>query len=75
VQGRYEVDFIIETGRRTIAIEVKSGSRWKEKDLQGLKAYLSGNKNCSGGLLAYNGSDVLKIDKNIWAVPIGLLLS
>jgi uncharacterized protein len=75
VQGRHEVDFIIETGRRTIAIEVKSGSRWKEKDLQGLKAYLSGNKNCAGGLLAYNGSDVLKIDKNIWAVPIGLLLS
>src|SRR3990167_1530314 len=75
IQGRYEVDFIIEIGGRTIAIEVKSGSRWKESDLQGLKAYLAGNKNCLGGLLAYNGHEVLKLSKNIWAVPVDLLLS
>lgn len=75
IQGRYEVDFIIEVGGRTLAIEVKSGSRWKESDLQGLKAYLAGNKNCLGGLLAYNGHDLLKLGKNIWAVPVNLLLS
>jgi predicted AAA+ superfamily ATPase len=28
VQGRYEVDFIIEVGRECLAIEVKSASRW-----------------------------------------------
>ena len=75
IQGRYEVDFIIEIGGQTIAIEVKSGSRWKESDLQGLKPYLASNKNCLGGLLAYNGHDVLKLSKNIWAVPVNLLLS
>ena len=75
IQGRYEVDFIIEVGGRTLAVEVKSGSRWKESDLQGLKAYLAGNKNCLGGLFAYHGRDVLKLSKNIWAVPVHLLLS
>lgn len=75
IQGRYEVDFIIEIGGQTIAIEVKSGSRWKESNLQGLKGYLASNKNCLGGLLAYNGHEVLKLSKNIWAVPVDLLLS
>ncbi len=75
IQGRYEVDFIIEEGGRTLAIEVKSGSRWKESDLSGIKAYLASNKKCLGGLLAYNGGDVLKLSKNIWAVPVNLLLS
>jgi predicted AAA+ superfamily ATPase len=75
IQGRYEVDFIIEVGGQTLAIEVKSGSRWKESDLAGIKAYLAGNKECLGGLLAYNGRDVLKLGKNIWAVPVNLLLS
>ena len=75
IQGRYEVDFIIEVGGKTLAIEVKSGSRWKESDLAGIKAYLASNKECLGGLLAYNGRDVLKLGKNIWAVPVNLLLS
>lgn len=75
IQGRYEVDFIIEVGDKTVAIEVKSGSRCKESNLQGLKSFLASNKNCLGGLLAYDGSDVLKISKNIWAVPVSLLLS
>ncbi|MFH1995610.1 MAG: ATP-binding protein [Candidatus Omnitrophota bacterium] len=75
IQGRYEVDFIIEVGSQTLAIEVKSGSRCRESDLQGLKAYLGSNKNCLGGLLAYNGRDVFKLSKNIWAVPVSLLLS
>ena len=69
------MDFIIEVGGKTLAIEVKSGSRWKENDLAGIKAYLASNKECLGGLLAYNGRDVLKLGKNIWAVPVNLLLS
>jgi len=75
IQGRYEVDFIIEAGGQTLAIEVKSASRVRENDLTGLKAFLSSNKECMAGLLAYNGRDVLKLDKKIWAVPVNLLLS
>ncbi len=37
IQGRFEVDFILEIGRQTIAIEVKYGSRLQESDLTGKK--------------------------------------
>lgn len=75
IQGRYEVDFIVEIDRETIAIEVKYGSRWQEGDLTGLKAYLDTSKNCRAGILAYNGTEVLRLADKIWAVPISLLLS
>ena len=75
IQGRYEVDFIVEIGVETIAIEVKNGSRWQERDLTGIKAYLSSSKGCRAAILAYNGNDVVKLEDRIWAVPISLLLS
>lgn len=75
VQGRYEVDFILEIGNETIAVEVKSSTRWQEKDLIGLKAYLNSSKNCRAAILAYNGEEVLKLGNRIWAVPISVLLS
>ncbi len=75
IQGRFEVDFILETGRRTIAIEVKYGSRLQERDLMGLKAYLGSTTNCIAGILAYNGTEVLKLRDKIWAVPVALLLA
>lgn len=75
IQGRFEVDFILEIGRQTIAIEVKHGSRLQENDLIGLKAYLQSAKNCLSGILAYNGTEVVKLKDKIWAVPIALLLS
>ena len=75
IQGRYEVDFIIETGNKTIAVEVKTGSRWQERDLLGLKAYLSSTKICRAAILAYNGSEVMRLDDKIWVVPLQLLLS
>lgn len=75
IQGRYEVDFIIEVENKTIAVEVKQGTRFRDDDLMGLKAYLASSKKCMGGLLAYNGTEVLKLDERMWAVPAGLLLS
>ena len=75
IQGRYEVDFIIEISNETIAIEVKNSSRWTENDLIGLKAYLNNSKNCRAAILAYNGQEILKLEDKIWAVPIPLLLS
>lgn len=75
VQGRFEVDFILEIDRQTVAIEVKYSSRIGQSDLSGLNAYLGSAKNCLGGILAYNGTEVIKIKNRIWAVPIGLLVS
>jgi predicted AAA+ superfamily ATPase len=39
VQGRHEMDFVIESGRNCIALELKSSARWQDKDLSGLKAF------------------------------------
>ena len=75
VQGRYEVDFIIEIGNETIAVEVKNGSRWHERDLSGIKAYLESSKSCRAGILAYGGTEIRKLGEKIWAVPAQLLLS
>ena len=75
IQGRYEVDFILEIGRETIAIEVKNGSRLQKNDLIGLKAFIESSPKCKAGILAYNGNDILKVDDKIWAVPMSLLIS
>ncbi|PIV66117.1 MAG: hypothetical protein COS10_07890 [Nitrospirae bacterium CG01_land_8_20_14_3_00_44_22] len=75
VQGRYEVDFVIEAGGRCIAIEVKASSRWGEKDLSGLKAFLSYTPHCVAGILAYNGERAVKLSERLWALPLSLILS
>lgn len=75
VQGRYEVDVILEAGQTTLAIEVTSGTRWKEKDLAGLRAFLESTPNCQAGLFAYNGTELVSLGKRLWAVPLSLLLS
>jgi hypothetical protein len=75
VQGRYEVDFVIEAGRQCIAIEIKSGARWDEKDLSGLKSFLSATPNCKAGILGHNGKEAVQLGKYLWAIPVSMLLS
>jgi predicted AAA+ superfamily ATPase len=75
VQGRHEVDFVIESGRNCIALEIKSSARWQEKDLSGLKAFLAATDQCKAGVLCHNGEDMVKLGSKLWALPISLLLS
>ncbi|NPV04866.1 MAG: ATP-binding protein [Syntrophaceae bacterium] len=75
VQGRYEVDFVIEAGRHCMALEVKSGARWDERDLSGLKAFLSSTPQCRAGILCHNGKDAVRLGERLWALPLGLILS
>jgi predicted AAA+ superfamily ATPase len=75
VQGRYEVDFVIESEDKCMAIEVKAATRWTSKDLKGLKAFVSTTPDCVAGILAYNGKDAVKLGEKLWAIPISLLLS
>lgn len=75
VQGRHEVDVVLEVGQAMIAIEVTSGTRWKEKDLAGLRAFLDATPRCQAGLFAYNGTQLVSLGKRVWAVPLDLLLS
>lgn len=75
VQGRYEADFVVEAGRRVMAIEVKAASRWSEADLSGLRAFLTRTSHCHAAVLAYNGTQPVRLEKHLWVIPLGLLLS
>jgi len=75
IQGRHEVDFVIEAGDRCIAIEVKAAARWGKEDLAGLKAFLASTPHCAAGILAYNGTMPVPLGPRLWAIPLGLLLS
>jgi len=75
VQGRNEVDFIIEVNNHCIALEIKSGTRWQERDLSGLKAFLTATPHCKAAILGYNGTEIVKLGDKIWALPLSLILS
>jgi predicted AAA+ superfamily ATPase len=75
IQGRNEVDFIVEVGRYCLAIEVKSSARWQKKDLSGLEAFLAATPHCVAGVLCYNGTEAVRLGEKLWALPLGLILS
>jgi predicted AAA+ superfamily ATPase len=75
VQGRHEVDFVVSQGRTAVGIEVKAGTRFRDADLAGLRTFVGRAPQTRAGILAYNGTEALKIRPGIFAVPLGLLLS
>jgi hypothetical protein len=75
VQGRYEVDFVVEDRRKSIALEAKLATRWEERDLTGLKAFLSATPGCVAGILAYNGTETVALGDRLWAAPLAAVLS
>lgn len=74
-QGGKEVDFVVEIGRETIAIEVKAGANWSRSDVSALQEFLSVTPNCKAAVIAHNGEEALQIGERTWAIPLGLLLS
>lgn len=75
VQGRHEVDFVIESGADCWAVEVKAAERWEARELAGLKAFLEHVPRCKAAILAYNGTTPARLGEKLWALPLGLLLS
>ena len=76
VQGRHEVDFVIEAGRSCIALELRSVARWQERDLAGLKAFLAATTpHCKAGILCHSGEDAVQLGQRLWALPTSLVLS
>jgi len=43
--------------------------------LAGLRAFLSATPHCVAAVLAYNGTEMIKLGERQWAVPLGLFLS
>jgi hypothetical protein len=53
---------------------VKAATRWSESDLSGLRAFLERTPACVAAVLAYNGKEAVKLDKRLFAIPLGQLL-
>lgn len=74
-QGRHEVDFVVESGRKVVAIEVKAATRWSESDFSGLRAFLARTPRCVAAVLAYNGRDAVQLGDKLFAIPLAYLLA
>lgn len=75
IQGRREVDFVLSYRRRSLAIEVKSGSSFRKSDLKGLRAFLAEADDGIAGILAYNGEEAFDLGDRLFAIPLAWLLS
>jgi uncharacterized protein len=75
IQGRYEVDFVIDDGNRSLAIEVKAGSQWAQKDLRSLRKFLDLHPHCIAGLLACDIANPIQLGHRLYAIPLGYLLT
>jgi predicted AAA+ superfamily ATPase len=75
VQGRREVDFVIEDGRDSLALEIKAGTRWNDEDLAPLETFMAASKRCRAGILVHNGQDAVHLRDRLWAMPLSLILS
>lgn len=75
IQGRHEVDLIVENGKQILALEIKFGSRIADSDLAGIKAFQMSQKGKVTGCIVYNGTELFKAAENIWVVPADIFLA
>jgi predicted AAA+ superfamily ATPase len=68
-----EVDFVLEYGRRLLAIEVKLTDSLGYRDTAGLRFFLENHPETSGGLVVYCGREVKRMDEKIVAIPWSLV--
>lgn len=69
-----EVDFVLEHGRRVLAIEVKYAASPGYGDAAGLRAFLAECPQASGGLLLHTGREIRRLDENIIAIPWTMII-
>ncbi|MDD2528412.1 MAG: DUF4143 domain-containing protein [Lentimicrobiaceae bacterium] len=65
-----EIDFVIETCKGIIGMEVKNRDTTSKSDFINLKrmADAAGNE-CLGGIVLYRGNQIQKYGKGLWAIP------
>lgn len=65
-----EVDFVIETGKRLLPLEVKAATRVQPADAKGLEAFLDEYDDLAdGALLLYGGDEAFPLTRRVLAVP------
>jgi len=68
-----EVDFVVEHGRRVMAVEVKATNNPGYRDIAGLQAFLSDHTEAATGLLVHSGREFKRLDEKILAIPWTML--
>lgn len=68
-----ETEFVIEQGRRLIAVEVKLGTSPRYADAAGLRLFLDEYPETVAGILIHSGDKVQYLHEKIVAVPWHLL--
>ncbi len=69
-----EVDFVVEHGRKVIAIEVKSASNPGYGEAAGLRAFLDDHPNAAAGVLLHSGRAIRRLGEKIVALPWTMLV-
>jgi hypothetical protein len=64
-----EVDFVLEWGRKIVAVEVKLTGSPRYADCEGLEAFLTDHPEAGGGVLIHTGRDVVRMGTKIVALP------
>ncbi len=68
-----EVDFVVEHGRRLLAIEIKMTDNPGYRHADGLRKFLQMHPTATGGLLIHCGTAIRRLDEKIVAVPWTML--
>ena len=64
-----EVDFVVEHGRRLLAIEVKLTDNPGYRHATGLRAFIQEYPETAGGILLHSGTSIRQLDEKIITVP------
>lgn len=64
-----EVDFILEHGRKLLALEVKMTANPSVRDIQGLLAFMEEHPETMRGVLVYSGNSIRRLHSKVIAVP------
>lgn len=74
VQGE-EVDFVLESRRGLLPVEVKAARQVGSDDLRGLESFLDEHRDRARlGVVVYNGAECRLLTRRILALPLGLCL-
>jgi len=68
--GGVEVDFVIETGERLLAVEPKTTTNPGHRDTRGLRLFRDEyGERCAGGILLHAGDDTQSMADGVLAAP------
>lgn len=69
-----EVDFVIESGKKLIALEIKSSQEIKYSDASNLKVFIKEYPETIAGIIVYSGKSIKHLGEKLWAVPWEMLI-